>query len=157
PSRRRARRLASRHRREVRRRDLDRRGDRRRAAGARRDGGVSGATIVTFNSARVVFGTGASAETGEHLRRLGVTRAFVVCDRFVTESGLGERLEAAFREAGVEPTLYDGVAGEPNEESIAAAVEHARQGFDGIVGIGGGSALDTAKLCALFATHDGEL
>ena len=37
------------------------------------------------------------------------------------------------------------------------AVEAARGGFDGFVGIGGGSALDTAKLCALFATHGGEL
>ena len=37
------------------------------------------------------------------------------------------------------------------------AVEAARGGFDGFVGVGGGSALDTAKLCALFATHGGEL
>ena len=39
------------------------------------------ATIVTFDSARVVFGVGSSDETGEHLRRLGVTRALLVCDR----------------------------------------------------------------------------
>jgi alcohol dehydrogenase class IV len=115
------------------------------------------ATIVTFNSARVVFGAGSSAETGEHARRLGVTRALVVCDRFVTESGLGERLEASLRSAGVEPVVYDRIVGEPSESSIGEAVEAARDGFDGFVGIGGGSALDTAKLCALFATHDGEL
>ena len=42
--------------------------------------------VVTFNGARVVFGAGAWSETGEHLRQLGVTRAFVVCDRFVTGS-----------------------------------------------------------------------
>ncbi len=116
-----------------------------------------GATIVTFASARVVFGAGSSAETGEHLRRIGVTRAFVVCDRFVTESGLAERLEASLRAAGVEPTFYDRIVGEPSEGSVGDAVEAARQGFDGFVGIGGGSALDTAKLCALFATHEGEL
>jgi hydroxyacid-oxoacid transhydrogenase len=120
---------------------------------------VSGgnSTIATFNSARVVFGAGSSAETGEHLHRLGVTRAFVVCDRFVTESGLGAQLEASLRRAGVEPVLYDRIAGEPSEESIREAVDAARAGFDGFLGIGGGSALDTAKLCALFATHDGEL
>ena len=73
------------------------------------------ATIVTFNAARVVFGAGASAETGEHLRQLGVTRALVVCDRFVTESGLGERIEASLRAAGVEPVVYDRIVGEPNE------------------------------------------
>ena len=75
-------------------------------------------TIVAFNAARVVFGAGASAETGEHLRQLGVTRAFVVCDRFVTESGLGDRLRESLRDAGVEPVLYDGVVGEPNETSV---------------------------------------
>ena len=115
------------------------------------------ATIVTFNSARVVFGAGSSAETGEHARRLGVTRALLVCDRFVTESGLGERLQASLRASGVEPVVYDAIAGEPSETSVREAVEAARDGFDGFVGIGGGSALDTAKLCTLFATHDGEL
>ncbi len=116
-----------------------------------------GATTVTFDSARVVFGAGASAETGEHARRLGVTRALIVCDRFVTESDLGERLERSLRGAGIEPVVYDGIAGEPSESSVAEAVAVARDGFDGFVGIGGGSALDTAKLCALFASHDGEL
>ena len=53
--------------------------------------------------------------------------------------------------------IYDGIVGEPSEASVQEAVEAARGGFDGFVGIGGGSALDTAKLCALFATHGGEL
>lgn len=115
------------------------------------------ATVCAFNSARVVFGADASSETGERLSQLGVTRAFVVCDRFVTESGLGERLHESLRAAGVEPVVYDNVVGEPNETSVQEAAEAARGGFDGFVGVGGGSALDTAKLCALFATHGGEL
>ena len=118
---------------------------------------MSTATVVTFSSARVVFGAGSSDETGEHLRRLGVTRALVVCDPFVTRSGLGERIEASLRAAGVEPVVYDRIAGEPSESSVQEAAEAAREGFDGFVGVGGGSALDTAKLCALFATHGGEL
>ena len=114
-------------------------------------------TIFAFNAARVVFGTGASAETGEHLRQLGVTRALVVCDRFVTESGLGGRIEESLRTAGVDSVVYDGIVGEPNETSVEEAVAAARGGFDGFVGVGGGSALDTAKLCALFATYEGDL
>jgi alcohol dehydrogenase class IV len=115
------------------------------------------ATTFAFNAARVVFGAGSSAETGDHLRLLGVTRPLVVSDRFVTESGLGERLETSLRAAGVEPVFYDRIVGEPSEDSVHEAIEASREGFDGFVGIGGGSALDTAKLCALFATHEGEL
>ena len=61
-----------------------------------------GEFVYNANAARVVFGAGASAEAGEHLKQLGVTRAFVVCDRFVTESGLSERLEESLRAAGVD-------------------------------------------------------
>ena len=123
---------------------------------------MSNAAVVTFASTRVVFGAGSSAETGEHLARLGVTRALVVCDPFVTASGLGERLELSLREAGVDAVIYDRIAGEPSEDSVAEAIEAARstsggRGYDGFVAVGGGSALDTAKLCALFATHEGEL
>jgi alcohol dehydrogenase class IV len=115
------------------------------------------ATTFTFDTARVVFGAGSSAETGEHLGLLGVTRALVVCDPFVTASGLGEQLQATLDAAGVEAVVYDGIRGEPSETSVQEAIAAAREGFDGFVGVGGGSALDTAKLCALFATHEGEL
>jgi hydroxyacid-oxoacid transhydrogenase len=120
---------------------------------------VSGgsATVVGFDAARIVFGAGASEETGERLGQLGVKRALLVCDRFVTESGLGERLQTSLRAAGIDPVVYDRIVGEPTESSVADAIEAAREGYDGFVGIGGGSALDTAKLCALFATHGGEL
>ena len=115
------------------------------------------ATTFTFDPARVVFGAGSSAETGEHLALLGVTRALVVCDPFVTASGLGERLQASLRDAGVDSVVYDRIRGEPSESSVQEAAAAAREDFDGFVGVGGGSALDTAKLCALFATHGGEL
>lgn len=115
------------------------------------------ATTFTFDAARVVFGAGSSSETGEHLRLLGGTRALLVCDPFVTASGLGARLQENLRAAGVATAIYGCIAGEPSETSVAEAIEAARDGFDCFVGIGGGSALDTAKLCALFATHDGEL
>ena len=115
------------------------------------------ATTFGLDTARVVFGSGASEETGEHVAQLGITRALVVCDPFVSGSGLAERLQASLEAAGVESSVYDRIAGEPSEASVAEAGEAAREGYDGFVGIGGGSALDTAKLCALFATHGGEL
>jgi alcohol dehydrogenase class IV len=115
------------------------------------------ATTFTFDTARVVFGAGSSDETGQQLSLLEVTRALVVCDPFVTSSGLGERLQRSLREVGIDSVIYDDIRGEPSEASVEEAIAAARDGFDGFVGVGGGSALDTAKLCALFATHEGEL
>jgi alcohol dehydrogenase class IV len=115
------------------------------------------ATTFTFDTAQVVFGAGSSADAGAHVHRLGVSRTLVVCDPFVTASGLGERLQASLADAGIEAVMYDRILGEPNELSVQEAIAVAREGFDGFVGVGGGSALDTAKLCALFAAHEGEL
>lgn len=115
------------------------------------------ATSFAFDAPRVQFGAGASAEAGEQLRHLQVSRALVVCDRFVAESGLAERFRSSLESEGIASEIYGDVTGEPTESSVLQAIEAARGGFDGFVGIGGGSALDTVKLCALFATHEGAL
>ncbi len=115
------------------------------------------ATSFAFDAPAIQFGAGSSGDAGEHLRRLGVSRALIVCDRFVGESDTAERLQSSLLSAGVESAAYDCFGGEPSESSVLDAVGAARDGFDGFVGIGGGSALDTAKLCALFATHEGDL
>ncbi len=115
------------------------------------------ATSFAFDAPRVQFGAGSSVETGEHLRELGVSRALIICDGFVLESGMAERFQSSLAREGIQSEVYGAIAGEPTESSVLHAVEAARGGFDGFVGVGGGSALDTAKLCALFATHEGEL
>ncbi len=120
--------------------------------------GAARETIFTFDAPPVVFGEGAAEEIDFHVARLGVTRALLVCDPFVTASGLAARLSGALAARGIAADVFDRIAGEPGEESARDAIEAARaRGYDGFIGVGGGSALDTAKLCALFATHGGEL
>ena len=63
---------------------------------------------------------------------------------------------AAIRAAGVEAEVFAESGIEPSEASVQVAVEAAREGgFDGFVGLGGGSSIDTAKVAALLATHPG--
>ena len=106
----------------------------------------------------VLLGAGAARETGYHLTRLGVRRALVVTDEVLARLGVPDPVVAAIRDAGVEVEVYAAPAGEPSVASMQAAAEHARGGdFDGFVGLGGGSALDTVKAAALLATHGGEI
>jgi alcohol dehydrogenase class IV len=114
------------------------------------------ATTFGFGVPRIVFGAGAASEAGDHLGTLGVTRAFVVCDRFVIDSGVGAELAAMLRTAGIESVLHP-VEGEPTETSVREAAAAVDGSFDGFVGVGGGSAIDTAKICALLGAHGGDL
>ena len=114
------------------------------------------ATTFGFGVPRIVFGAGAASEAGDHLRTLGVTRAFVVCDRFVIDSGVGAELAATLRTAGIESVLHP-VEGEPTETSVREAAAAVDGSFDGFVGVGGGSAIDTVKICALLGAHGGDL
>lgn len=83
---------------------------------------------------------------------LGARRLFVVTDRGLQQAGVLEPALAALAVAGVEATLYADVLADPPEASVLAAVDAARSaGVDGVIGLGGGSSLDTAKLVALLA------
>jgi alcohol dehydrogenase class IV len=115
-------------------------------------------TVFTLDATSIVFGPAAAGETGFHLGRLGVTRALLVSDPYVISLGITERVREVVVAAGIDAVIFDGVHVEPNEESALEAISFARDGgFDGYVGVGGGSSIDTAKIAALFATHGGEL
>ena len=115
-------------------------------------------TVFTIESTPIVFGAGAATETGFHLRRLGVRRVMLVSDPHVVELGITERVRAAVAELGIDTEVFAGARVEPSEESALEAIAAARDGgFDGFVGVGGGSSLDTAKIAALVTTHGGEL
>ncbi|MEZ5102290.1 MAG: hydroxyacid-oxoacid transhydrogenase [Thermoleophilia bacterium] len=115
-------------------------------------------TVFTVEATPIVYGPGASDETGFHLARLGVKRVLVVSDPWVSGLGITQRVRDAIGERDIATELYTQARVEPNEDSAREVIEIARSGgYDGFVGVGGGSSLDTAKLAALFASHGGEL
>lgn len=101
---------------------------------------------------RLVAEDGASNRLGELLSGCGARHAFIVTDPFLAKSGLLDESLASLAPAGVGLTLFDQVQPDPPEASVLAAAEEARRaGADAVVGLGGGSAMDTAKLVALLA------
>jgi len=80
----------------------------------------------------------------------GARSALIVMDGFLAAAGLAKSLAGALAEAGIEPRLYSEFSGEPKLTHLQAASALAK-GADVVVGIGGGSALDIAKVAACCA------
>ncbi|WP_062206008.1 iron-containing alcohol dehydrogenase [Aureimonas sp. AU12] len=107
----------------------------------------------TFQTARsLLCAPGASARIGELTANLHCRHVLLVCDPGVLGAGLPDRALAGLAAAGIAVTGFTDVRADPPEEIVEAGVAAARAaGVDGIVGLGGGSSLDVAKLVALLA------
>lgn len=102
--------------------------------------------------AQVLFGRGVVAELPAHLPRFGVRRALIVTDSGVRRAGLVEPVTGMLAAAGISCEVFDGVHPDPPLEDVLAAAEIARQGgFDTVLGLGGGSPMDTAKAVSALA------
>ena len=100
---------------------------------------------------RIVSADGAAQRLPAYAASLGMRRAFVVTDTGLLRSGVLDDVLAAFARSSVRAIVFDGVQADPPESSVQAAVALAREAqIDGVIGIGGGSSLDTAKLVALL-------
>ncbi len=116
-------------------------------------------SISTFSfPTTITFGVGARDLVAAHLDGAGVRRPLVVTDKGVGALGMFTDFIANLAAAGLDPEPFDGVWGNPVRSQVTAGVEAYRaHGADGIVGFGGGAALDVAKAIGLMATHDGDL
>jgi hydroxyacid-oxoacid transhydrogenase len=111
-------------------------------------------TIFTLEATPVKFGPGASADAGWELKRLGVRRALLVTDPGVAALGHPERIKRLIEAEGIEVVRFDRSRVEPTLQSLQEAADFAiAEGVDGFVSVGGGSAMDTAKVANLVLSH----
>lgn len=104
---------------------------------------------------RILCEDGAALKLAEFLNGMGVSRPFIVTDAGLVSAGVVQPILDALNAAGVTAAVFSEVLADPPEASVMAAVAAAREaGADGVVGLGGGSSLDTAKLVALLAGTD---
>ena len=91
-----------------------------------------------------------------HVRGLGATRVLVVTDPGLTAAGPVDRVLAILAAADMPAAVYDQVTADSGSDLIMAAAAKAKaEAADCIVGLGGGSSLDTAKAVAAMATNPG--
>jgi alcohol dehydrogenase class IV len=105
---------------------------------------------------RVYFGEGAVQALPSELKTLGLSRPLLVTDRGLVKCGVFAMVTAVLGD-DVAYAGFDGVPENPTYEAVdgAAEVYHAQR-CDGVVAVGGGSVIDTAKLTAVLAGHSGK-
>jgi len=114
-------------------------------------------TFSFTGAKKIVFGNGSFAGLAEHLTELKVSRPLVVLDGNLAGTGFGERLSGLLDKAKIGFVLYDKVVPEPPIELADEGAKLAiRKKCDGVVGIGGGSAMDLAKAIAVLAANNGK-
>lgn len=101
-----------------------------------------------------VVGTNVLGEAAPLLKKMG-NKAFIVTGRHVAVSDMMKQLTALLDENGIDCVIFDGITGEPTDTMIENGVEMLKSsGCDFIIGIGGGSPLDSAKAIAAMAVNE---
>lgn len=107
---------------------------------------------------RLVFGSGSLARLGEFAGELAATRVLVVTDAGIVKAGhVGAALDV-LRSAGMHAVAFDGVRENPDAADVESCLSVARaERIDLFVGLGGGSAMDTAKGANFLLTNGGQM
>ena len=120
---------------------------------------MSGAPPIPFDyqsRTRIVFGIKAVERAGELARETGIKNALVVTDPGIVAAGHLDGLRRALGRAKVKIVLFDKVRENPTTEDVDECLRAARGAkIDGIIGLGGGSSMDTAKGCNFLLTNGG--
>lgn len=104
-----------------------------------------------------IVGTNVLSEAAPLLKKMG-NKAFIVTGRHVAVSDMMKQLTALLDENGIDCVIFDGITGEPTDTMIENGVEMLKSsGCDFIIGIGGGSPLDSAKAIAAMAVNEGSI
>lgn len=108
-----------------------------------------------FVPVRLVFGEGKLETAGEAAKAFGTKALVVTTGDFFIKTGLVDRLKTILQKSGVETFHYWDVSPNPLNTEIDAAAEYARKnGCQLCIGLGGGSAIDTAKAAAIVLGHN---
>lgn len=108
--------------------------------------------MVFQTTPSMIIERGASTRLATHVRAMGCTSVLVVTDAGVIAARLLDAVLAGFEGTGIAVTVFSQVQADPPESVILAAVDAAKAcGADCVLGLGGGSSLDAAKLAALLA------
>ena len=107
---------------------------------------------------RMVHAIGALSALGQEAAALNIKRPLVVTDQGIVKAGLLDEALKPLRAAGLEPVVYDQVRANPGIQLVdAGAAYYKKERCDGLIAIGGGSSIDSAKGIGVVAVHGGSI
>jgi alcohol dehydrogenase class IV len=114
--------------------------------------------LIEFqNPPRIIFGIGASGKVGEEARRHGGGKILLVSDENIEKTGILDGIQKSIIDSGSEINLHKIPTSEPTMENAREVTNVARaQNYGVVIGVGGGSCLDSAKVAATMATNPGD-
>lgn len=109
----------------------------------------------------IELGGGSLTKLPQVLNSFNCQRPYMVCDRLMRDIGVMEQVQDACSRAGInlsEGDIFSDVMPEPTEDSLQPAINTMSQGkYDGVIALGGGSAIDSAKAIAFLAAKGGRM
>lgn len=114
--------------------------------------------FMYFNPTRIIFGKGVEEQISNYATQYGNKALLVTGRESAKKSGLFSKISNLLNEAGIEITEFSGVHSNPRISDCERGVDICKEhGCQMVIGIGGGSVLDTAKAISIGALDDGEL
>ena len=118
---------------------------------------VTDMSVTMTQWAPVMFGAGAVNELPDKIREFGASTVLCVYDRGVAGCGIGERILGIIRDAGLTAYAFEEVLPEPPDYQVDGIFnDYKDKGIELLIGIGGGSCMDTAKGLSFLFTNDVE-
>lgn len=106
---------------------------------------------------RTIFGEGALQTASSALSEFG-KKALIVTGKIITKTGLTKKVQDVLSENKIDSVVFNDLPGEPDDKMICAGLEiYKKENCDFIIGLGGGTPLDTAKAISAMAVLPGTL
>lgn len=120
--------------------------------------GLANLSFEFASPTRIVYGLGSVGRLGTLAAQYGGRRVLLVTDPGIVRAGHVERAQSSLLAQGLSVTVFDGVVENPTTRIVEDCVSWAREhNVDFLVGLGGGSSLDTAKGCNFILTGGGKM
>ena len=118
-----------------------------------------GVSPFTFQLAtRIEFGEGYLTRAGAEAKKLGITKAMVIADKGIIACGIVKPIEESLKAEHVDYVIYDRIVPNPRNVHCIAGAEFAKEHqVDGMIAIGGGSSMDTAKAVGTLLANGGNI